>query len=77
VLDSWVRFEQQVKESEQADLTKSVIDKVVASLKDDKTFWRAELLKLSTLPSKLRSLHQQDVHSSTVLVNIIFDAKSM
>jgi len=37
VLDSWVRYEQQVKESEQADLTKSVIDKVVASLKDDKT----------------------------------------
>ncbi|KAF8806803.1 hypothetical protein BYT27DRAFT_7233610 [Phlegmacium glaucopus] len=37
VLDSWVRYEQQVKESEQADLTKSVIEKVVASLKDDKT----------------------------------------
>jgi len=37
VLDSWARYEQQVKESEQADLTKSVIDKVVASLKDDKT----------------------------------------
>ena len=37
VLDSWVRYEQQVKEREQADLTKSVIDKVVASLKDDRT----------------------------------------
>jgi Mitochondrial ATP synthase B chain precursor (ATP-synt_B) len=37
VLDSWVRYEQQVKEREQADLTKSVIDKVVASLKDEKT----------------------------------------
>jgi len=36
VLDSWVRYEQQVKEREQADLTKSVIDKVVASLKDEK-----------------------------------------
>ncbi|KAF4611128.1 hypothetical protein D9613_007178 [Agrocybe pediades] len=37
VLDSWVRYEQSVKESEQADLTKTVIEKVVASLKDDKT----------------------------------------
>ena len=37
VLDSWVRYEQQVKENEQAELTKSVIDKVIASLKDEKT----------------------------------------
>ncbi|KAF8159283.1 hypothetical protein B0H34DRAFT_397555 [Crassisporium funariophilum] len=37
VLDSWVRYEQQVKESEQADLTKTVIEKVVASLRDEKT----------------------------------------
>ena len=36
VLDSWVRYEQQEKEREQADLTKSVIDKVIASLKDEK-----------------------------------------
>ncbi|KAH6915728.1 ATP synthase [Coprinopsis sp. MPI-PUGE-AT-0042] len=36
VLDSWVRFEQQAKESEQAELTKTVIDKVMASLKDGK-----------------------------------------
>ncbi|KAE9405423.1 ATP synthase [Gymnopus androsaceus JB14] len=37
VLDSWVRYEQQQKESEQADLTKSVIDKVLSSLQDEKT----------------------------------------
>ncbi|TFK39666.1 ATP synthase [Crucibulum laeve] len=37
VLDSWVRYEQQVKESEQADLTRSVIEKVLASIKDEKT----------------------------------------
>lgn len=37
VLDSWVRYEQQLKESEQAELTKSVIDKVLASIKDEKT----------------------------------------
>lgn len=37
VLDSWVRYEQQLKESEQADLTKTVIDKVLASLKEPKT----------------------------------------
>lgn len=36
VLDSWVRYEQQVKEREQADLTKAVIHKVIASLKDEK-----------------------------------------
>lgn len=37
VLDSWVRYEQQVKESEQAELTKAVIEKVLASLKDEKS----------------------------------------
>ncbi|KAL0575975.1 atp4 subunit B of the stator stalk of mitochondrial F1F0 ATP synthase [Marasmius crinis-equi] len=37
VLDSWVRYEQQQKESEQAALTKTVIDKVLANLKDEKT----------------------------------------
>ncbi|KAF5338030.1 hypothetical protein D9758_014265 [Tetrapyrgos nigripes] len=37
VLDSWVRFEQQQKESEQAELTKTIIDKVLASLQDEKT----------------------------------------
>ncbi|RDB18498.1 ATP synthase subunit 4, mitochondrial [Hypsizygus marmoreus] len=37
VLDSWVRYEQQLKESEQADLTKNVIEKVLAGLKDEKT----------------------------------------
>ncbi|KAJ7282030.1 ATP4, subunit B of the stator stalk of mitochondrial F1F0 ATP synthase [Mycena rebaudengoi] len=37
VLDSWVRYEQQMKESEQAELTKSVIDKVLATMKDEKT----------------------------------------
>jgi hypothetical protein len=37
VLDSWVRFEQQQKEEEQANLTKSVIENVLKSLKDEKT----------------------------------------
>jgi F-type H+-transporting ATPase subunit b len=37
VLDSWVRYEQQVKESEQADLSRTVIEKVLASIKDEKT----------------------------------------
>jgi len=36
VLDSWVRYEQQAKEAEQADLTKTVIDKVMKSLLDEK-----------------------------------------
>ncbi|KAJ3774505.1 ATP4, subunit B of the stator stalk of mitochondrial F1F0 ATP synthase [Lentinula raphanica] len=37
VLDSWVRYEQQQRESEQTELTKAVIDKVLANLKDEKT----------------------------------------
>lgn len=37
VLDSWVRFEQQQKESEQADLTKAVVNKVLENLKESKT----------------------------------------
>jgi hypothetical protein len=37
VLDSWVRYEQQVKEGEQADLVKAVMDKVNAGLKDERT----------------------------------------
>lgn len=37
VLDSWVRYEQQQKKNEQAELTKAVIDKVLATLKDEKT----------------------------------------
>jgi F-type H+-transporting ATPase subunit b len=37
VLDSWVRYEQQVKEAEQADLAKSVIDKVLKNIQDEKT----------------------------------------
>lgn len=37
VLDSWVRYEQQLKESEQTDLAKSVIDKVLKTLEDEKS----------------------------------------
>ncbi|KAF8840390.1 ATP4, subunit B of the stator stalk of mitochondrial F1F0 ATP synthase [Paxillus ammoniavirescens] len=36
VLDSWVRYEQQQKESEQAELSKSIIAKVMADLQDEK-----------------------------------------
>lgn len=37
MLDSWVRYEQQAKEEEQAQLTKAVIDKVMKSLTDEKS----------------------------------------
>ncbi|PCH36452.1 ATP synthase [Wolfiporia cocos MD-104 SS10] len=37
VLDSWVRFEQQEKENEQAELAKTVIENVLKNLNDDKT----------------------------------------
>jgi len=37
VLDSWVRFEQSQKQEEQSQLVKSVVDKVMKSLEDEKT----------------------------------------
>lgn len=37
VLDSWVRFEQQQKESEQVQLAKTVVDNVLKGLSDEKT----------------------------------------
>ncbi|THH08397.1 hypothetical protein EW146_g9005 [Bondarzewia mesenterica] len=37
VLDSWVRYEQQEKEQEQAQLVKTVVDNVLKNLQDDKT----------------------------------------
>ncbi|UZJ54825.1 hypothetical protein CBS101457_004145 [Exobasidium rhododendri] len=37
VLDSWVRFESQEREAEQRQLAKTVIEKVMSSLKDEKT----------------------------------------
>lgn len=37
VLDSWVRYEQQLKESEQAELAKTIIARVTSDLKDEKT----------------------------------------
>ncbi|KAI0091432.1 ATP synthase [Irpex rosettiformis] len=36
VLDSWVRYEQQAKENEQADLAKAVIANVLKSIQDEK-----------------------------------------
>jgi len=36
-LDSWVRYEQQAKESEQAALAKSVIENVLKTIQDEKT----------------------------------------
>jgi len=37
VLDSWVRYEQQAKEAEQAELAKTVIERVLKTLQDDKS----------------------------------------
>jgi hypothetical protein len=37
VLDSWVRYEQQMKESEQAELSKAVINKVLATINEPRT----------------------------------------
>jgi F-type H+-transporting ATPase subunit b len=37
VLDSWVRFEQQEKENEQARLVKSVVDNVLKNISEERT----------------------------------------
>ena len=37
VLDSWVRFEQQEKENEQARLVKSIVDNVMKNISEEKT----------------------------------------
>lgn len=37
VLDSWIRYEQQAKEAEQAELAKSVIERVLKTLQDEKS----------------------------------------
>lgn len=74
VLDSWVRYEQQVKEREQAELTKSVIDKVLASLKDEKVQKEilqnavAEVERTSYIPSFLYQALFNDFCVTTELV---------
>jgi hypothetical protein len=37
VLDSWVRFEQQEKENEQARLVKTIVDNVLKNISEEKT----------------------------------------
>jgi len=37
VLDSWVRFEQQEKENEQAQLVKTIVDNVRKNISEEKT----------------------------------------
>jgi F-type H+-transporting ATPase subunit b len=37
VLDSWVRFEQQEKENEQARLVKTIVDSVLKNISEEKT----------------------------------------
>jgi len=37
VLDSWVRYEQQAKENEQAELAKTVIENVLKTIQDERT----------------------------------------
>lgn len=52
-MDSWVRYEQQLKESEQAELTKTVIEKVLGSIKDEKTQRDILLSSVAELESEL------------------------
>ncbi len=55
VLDSWVRYEQSVKEAEQAQLAKSVIDKVLKSLSDEKAQKDVLLASVVEIESKQAS----------------------
>jgi len=54
VLDSWVRFEQQAKENEQAELAKSVIAKVLSTVRDEKTQKEILLGAVSEVERKYR-----------------------
>jgi F-type H+-transporting ATPase subunit b len=56
VLDSWVRYEQSVKEAEQAQLARSVIDKVLKSLSDEKAQKDVLLASVVEIESKQSSL---------------------
>lgn len=75
VLDSWVRYEQQMKESEQAELTKSVIEKVMASIKDEKT--QREILAGAVAEVERKHLHLQTLYTSLILFSELVKAKAI
>ena len=49
VLDSWVRYEQQAKESEQAAFVKSVIESVLKMTQENLTKYQSALIDNNTL----------------------------
>jgi F-type H+-transporting ATPase subunit b len=57
VLDSWVRYEQQAKESEQAELAKTVIEGVLKTLKDEKSQKDILLGAVTELERKYTAAH--------------------
>ena len=63
VLDSWVRYEQQAKESEQAELAKTIMDKVLSTIKDERT--QRDILN-SALNEMERALPMHYLFCSTV-----------
>ena len=65
VLDSWVRFEQQQKESEQADLTKAVVNKVLENLKESKT--QQEILASATPKWNVSPIRWMYLYSSSTI----------
>ena len=65
VLDSWVRYEQQQKESEQAELAKNVIAKVMADLKDEKA--QKEILVNAIAEIERKSIQSTNTTELTVL----------
>ena len=65
VLDSWVRYEQQAKENEQAELAKTVIDNVLKSIKDEKT-------QKDILTGALAEIERTSFHSPLRLLVLTF-----
>jgi len=60
VLDSWVRYEQQAKEAEQAQLAKSVIEKVLKSLSEEKAQKDILLSAVGEVERKCSKLHPRE-----------------
>jgi Mitochondrial ATP synthase B chain precursor (ATP-synt_B) len=57
VLDSWVRFEQQEKENEQARLVKTVVDSVLKNISEEKTQKDVLAWAVSEVEREFFSLH--------------------
>ncbi|EJD08560.1 uncharacterized protein FOMMEDRAFT_71961 [Fomitiporia mediterranea MF3/22] len=68
VLDSWVRYEQQEKENEQAQLTKTIVDSVLGKLGDERT--QREILNNALAEVDRKSCF--DMYRRKLLITMLF-----